>query len=273
VGAPQQSDLALARALSSSASTGVAAIGRGGLVARGLVVRLGGVQAVDGVDLHFEQGEILGLIGPNGAGKTTIVNALSGFQRLDGGRVELDGRDTTRWSPDRLARHGLVRTFQGIRLFGSMTALENVEAAALGAGARRAAASRRAAETLELLGLGARADRRADTLAHGDARRLGIARALALRPRLLMLDEPAAGLNEAESDALLDVLARIRGELGCGLLVIEHDMRLIMRLCDRVQVLDHGATIAMGDPLAVQGDPAVLEAYLGSRWNADRARR
>jgi branched-chain amino acid transport system ATP-binding protein len=243
------------------------------LVARDVHVHFAGVRAVDGVDLELAEGEILGLIGPNGAGKTTVVNALSGFQRPTAGRVELDGHDVTRWSPDRRARAGLARTFQNIRLFRSMTAAENVEAAALGAGVRRTAAVARAAEVLALFGLADRADRRADSLPYGDERRLGIARALALRPRLLMLDEPAAGLNEAESDELLHTLVRIRDELGCGLLVIEHDMRLIMRLCDRIQVLDYGRTIKIGDPEAVQRDPAVLEAYLGTARKRDRARR
>jgi ABC-type branched-subunit amino acid transport system ATPase component len=243
------------------------------LEARQVSVHFDGIKAVDEVDLDLVQGEILGLIGPNGAGKTTLVNAISGFQRPNAGGVRLGGDITTRWSPARLANHGLTRTFQAVRLFPSMTVRENVEVAALVSSKRSAIAARRADELLGLFGLAAVAEAPASSLPYGDERRLGIARALATSPRLLLLDEPAAGLNEQESDGLLDVLALIRSDMGCGLLVIEHDMRLVMRLCDRLQVLDDGRTIFVGNPTEAQRDAAVLEAYLGPTWTERSAQR
>jgi branched-chain amino acid transport system ATP-binding protein len=230
-----------------------------------------GVKAIDGVDLELRRGEILGLIGPNGAGKTTLVNVLSGFQRPTTGRVLLGGSDVTGWAPARLAAHGLARTFQGARLFGGLTVFENVEVGAVGVGVGRRRAREVAWDLLERMHLAGQADVPAAALPHGAERRLGIARALASRPGFLLLDEPAAGLNEAESDELVEALATIPREFGCGLLVIEHDMRLIMRLCHRIQVLDHGKTIATGSPQEVRASPAVLTAYLGTKREASRA--
>ncbi len=240
---------------------------------RGLAVHFVGVKAVDGVDLDLEQGTILGVIGPNGAGKTTLLNAITGFQRPTAGTVEVDGAPATHWQPQRFSDAGVARTFQAVRSFERMSVRENVEAAALGTGSRRRAARVRAAELLELVGLAHSADRLAEELPYGDQRRLGLARGLAGSPRFLLLDEPAAGLNELESDELLEMLGRIRTDLGCGLLVIEHDMRLIMRLCDLVQVIDYGKTIKIGQPAEVQRDPAVLEAYLGLARSQSRARK
>jgi branched-chain amino acid transport system ATP-binding protein len=235
------------------------------LEAHGLKVHFGGVRAVDGVDLVLNKGEILGLIGPNGAGKTTLVNALSGFQKPTAGTVSLSGDDVTGWSSPRLARRGLTRTFQSVRLFPGLTVLENVELGGVGVGMRRSAARRWASELLARLRLDHLADRWADGLPHGLERRLGIVRALAAKPRFLLLDEPAAGLNEQESDELVASLTLIRDDFECALVVIEHDMRLIMRLCERIQVLDYGKTISIGTPAEVRRDPAVLTAYLGRR--------
>jgi branched-chain amino acid transport system ATP-binding protein len=236
-----------------------------GVDVHGLAVHFEGVKAVDGVDLRLSPGEILGLIGPNGAGKTTFVNAITGFQPLTAGAVSLDGMDVSGWGAHRLARLGLARTFQSVRLFSQLSVLENVEVGAVGSGLARPAARRLAAELLERFGLADRAHQLGAGLPHGQERRLGIVRALAGRPNYLLLDEPAAGLNEAEGDELVASLAGIRGDFGCALLVIEHDMRVIMRLCERLQVLDYGKTIATGTPEQVRADPAVLTAYLGRR--------
>ncbi len=232
-------------------------------------MRFAGVHALAAVDLTLERGEIVGLIGPNGAGKTTMVNTISGFQRPAEGRIVLDGKDITRWPTHRRARHGIARTFQAVRAFGGLTVQENLEAAVFATGGSRRAAARVCDEMLGLVGLLESSAMRADSLSYGQERRLGIARALAGRPGLLLLDEPAAGLNEQESDELLESLEGIRSRLGCGLLVIEHDMRLIMRLCDRLHVLDHGSTLASGLPNEVARDPQVLAAYLGTPRGGD----
>jgi branched-chain amino acid transport system ATP-binding protein len=234
------------------------------LECRELKVHFEGVKAVDGVDLELRRGEILGLIGPNGAGKTTLVNTLTGFQRPTAGIVQLDGVDVTGWPPDRLALAGLARTFQAVRLFSGLTVFENVELGAVGVGMGRREAQRCAWDLLARLDLTAMADVPASGVPHGLERRLALIRALATRPTFLLLDEPAAGLNEAESDALVGALAGIRDDFACGLMVIEHDMRVIMRLCERIQVLDYGKTISIGTAAEVQKDPAVLSAYLGS---------
>jgi len=234
------------------------------LEASGVVVRFGGLVAIDKVDLTLEQHTILGLIGPNGAGKTTLVNALSGFQRLSSGTVSLSGRDITRVRPHRRSRDGIVRTFQAVRLFRDLTVLENVEAGLAGMGHRRAVTRERALEALDWVGLGDKADWTASRLPYGDERRLGIARAVAMRPHFLMLDEPAAGLNAAEAGAVAALVRRICDGFGCGLLIIEHNMRLIMDVCDRIQVLASGATIAVGSPAEIQSNAEVRQAYLGS---------
>ncbi len=233
------------------------------LEARHVTVRFDGIVALDRVDLSLKREEILGLIGPNGAGKTTLVNVLSGFQAPDEGRVALDGEDITGWLSFRIARRGLARTFQAVRLFRDLTVLENVELAATGMGLGRAAARQRAWEILDRLGLAAMATRRAAELPYGDERRVGIARALATQPRYLLLDEPAAGMSEEEAAQLAATVRAIRERLACGILIIEHNMAVIMELCDRIQVLEHGRVIALGAPAAIARDPEVRRAYLG----------
>jgi branched-chain amino acid transport system ATP-binding protein len=196
---------------------------------------------------------------------------VSGYQAPTSGEVLLEGTRVTAWSPQRLARAGLVRTFQAVRLFANLTVLENVEVAAIAGGMRPAAARERAYDLLEAFDLIDRADALAASLPLGEERLLGIARALGAAPRFVLLDEPAAGLDEHESDLLVDRLAAIREEQSCALLVIEHDMRLIMRLCHRIQVLDSGRTISIGTPDRVRSDPAVLAAYLGADREAPHA--
>jgi ABC-type branched-subunit amino acid transport system ATPase component len=236
----------------------------GPLQARDLKVHFDGVKAIDGVDLDLHPGEILGLIGPNGAGKTTCLNALSGFQKPTAGSVILAGDDITAMSPQRRVGRGVSRTFQAVRLFRSLTVFENVELGAVGTGSSRRAAREMAEEIVASLGLESRAHMDASALPHGEERRLGIARALATRPSFLLLDEPAAGLNEVESDELMRFLADLPSAFDCGLLVVEHDMRLIMGLCERIQVLNYGKTICVGTPDEIRQDPDVITAYLGT---------
>ncbi|MFL6068666.1 MAG: ABC transporter ATP-binding protein [Gaiellaceae bacterium] len=222
-----------------------------------------GVHALRGVTLELRRHEVLGLIGPNGAGKTTFVNVLSGFDFPSPGSVELEGRDITSWSPHRRGRSGLARTFQHSRSFAALSVRENVEVAALGSGIRPRAARRRAASLLELLGLGNRSAQEAGSLAHGDERKLGVARALASEPRYLLLDEPAAGLPEAEVPEFAAVVRSVRDEHEAGVLLIDHNMALVMDVCDRIQVLDQGRTLAEGAPSEIRANLDVAAAYLG----------
>jgi branched-chain amino acid transport system ATP-binding protein len=222
-----------------------------------------GVQALRDVTLELHRREVVGLIGPNGAGKSTLVNVISGFDLPDEGVVELHSRDITRWSPHRRGRHGLARTFQHSRSFRGLTARENVEVAALGAGVGPAGARRRADELLELLQLTAHADAPAGALAHGDERRLGVARALASQPTFVLLDEPAAGLPEAEVPDFAAVVRWVAEEHEAGVLLIDHNMALVMKVCDRLHVLDHGATLAEGSPSEIRANLDVAAAYLG----------
>jgi branched-chain amino acid transport system ATP-binding protein len=222
-----------------------------------------GVQALRGVSLELRPREVLGLIGPNGAGKSTLVNLLSGFDRPTQGQVVLDGRDVTRWRASRRGRNGLARTFQHSHAFQALSVRENVEVSALGAGASSKEAGRRAGELLELLGLAPYADAPAADLAHGDERRLGVARALATEPRYVLLDEPAAGLPEAEVPGFAAVVRTVRDDHGAGVLLIDHNMALIMDVCDRIQVLDQGETLAEGTPAEIRGNLDVAAAYLG----------
>ena len=222
-----------------------------------------GVHALKGVTLELHRHEVVGLIGPNGAGKTTLVNVITGFDFPTGGRVELEGRDITTWSPHRRGRAGLVRTFQHSRSFRNLSVRENVEVAALGAGAGAREARRRAGDLLARLGLADYADALASVLPHGDERKLGVARALATEPRFLLMDEPAAGLPEAEVPDFAAVVRSVRDEHEAGVLLIDHNMALIMEVCDRIQVLDQGQTLAEGAPAEIRRNLDVTAAYLG----------
>jgi branched-chain amino acid transport system ATP-binding protein len=233
------------------------------LEAREVQVHFAGVKAVDGVDLTLEKGEILGLIGPNGAGKTTFMNAISGFVPLTGGAVRLSGAEVSGSSPQNLVKRGLVRTFQQVATFPDLTVFENVELGALGAGLSRRKARERTWELLEGLRLDHLSRYFASALPHGEERRVGIARAVAVSPSFLLLDEPAAGLNDAESEELARTIVQVRDDLGCGVLLVEHDMRVIFGVCQRIQVLDYGKSVAHGTPEEVRKDRRVIEAYLG----------
>jgi branched-chain amino acid transport system ATP-binding protein len=222
-----------------------------------------GVRALQDVTLELHSHEVVGLIGPNGAGKSTLVNVMTGFDSPTSGSVELAGRGITRWSAHRRARAGLARTFQHSRSFRDLTVRENVEVAALGVGAGSRRARRRADELLELLGLQAHERAPAGVLAHGDERRLGVARALATRPRFVLMDEPAAGLPEAEVPDFASVVRSVRDDHEAGVLLIDHNMALVMSVCDRIVVLDQGRTLAEGTPAEIRANLDVAAAYLG----------
>ena len=228
-----------------------------------------GLRALDNVSITLHRGEILGLIGPNGSGKTTLVNVLCGQLAPSGGRTRCNGEDITCLPPREISRRGVARTFQIVRVFANLTVRENVEVAAVAHGASRRAARREADELLGEFGLASRAEDPAGILSYGDKRRVEIARALAAAPGFLLLDEPAAGMNEQESEALLALLNALPVRRNLGLLIIDHDMPLIMRLCHRLHVLASGRTIAEGDVEAVGNAPEVIEAYLGSSYRKE----
>jgi ABC-type branched-subunit amino acid transport system ATPase component len=243
------------------------------LSAAGVSVRFGGLLALEDVTLVLERGEILGLMGPNGAGKTTLLNVLSAYQPPSAGTVTCGSTELHRRPPHLAARCGVSRTFQSARLFGGLSVFENVALGALGHGHSVHASHRVAEELLGECDLLERAGDRAGSLPYGSQRVVGIARALACGPGFLLLDEPATGLNEEEGRRLVSFLAAIRDRHGCGMLIVEHDVHLIMTLSDRIQVLDYGKTLAVGPPATIQRDPAVAEAYLGTHGGELVARR
>lgn len=240
----------------------------GALRAEDISLAFAGLRVLKNVDLTLAPGEALGLIGPNGAGKTTLVNVLSGFQAPDAGIVSLDGVEVTGRSPTRLAHDGLGRSFQAALPFPDLSGLESVAVGAMGIGVSRRRAVAVATNVLGRLDLLEQARLPAGALPPGSQRLLGIARALAIGPRYLLLDEPAAGLNEAECEQLVSILRNVLSDFGCGILLIEHDMNIVMPLCSRVQVLDDGMTIRIGTPQEIQSDPVVVESYLGSSFLA-----
>lgn len=249
----------------------------------GLSKRFGGVRAVDGVDFFADEGEIVGVIGPNGAGKTTLFNIVTGFYEPDEGTMSFDGHNLVGLKPNQITKLGVARTFQAVRLFPNMTVLEN---AMVGQHARTRSGiagavfrlpgtvreeeriRKRAEETLSFFGrrlTGPRMDQMASQLAYADRRRLEIARAMSTEPKMLLLDEPAAGMNPAEKDGLIELIARLRDERGYAIVLIEHDMPVVRGVSDRVVALDYGSKIAEGTYDEVAGNPRVIEAYLGKK--------
>lgn len=227
-------------------------------------VAFAGLRALSEVDLTVSSGQIVGLIGPNGAGKTTLVNVLTGFQALTTGAVRLDGQPLSNLKPHELRRRGIARTFQGGRLFRDLPVIDNLEVTGVGLGLSRAAAIAEATAMLDWVGIAPLANRIAGTLPYTDERRVAIGRALMGKPAFVLLDEPAAGMSTAEAQDLSTLIRRIAGEMGCGVLLIEHNVGLVLDLCHHIVVLDSGAVIETGDPTAIRASERVRHAYMGT---------
>ena len=238
------------------------------LRATGIFRSFEGVTALLDVSLEVARHEIVGLIGPNGAGKTTMVNIITGFDLPDSGSVVMEGDDITHWAPHRRGRQGLARTFQGAHSFSNLTVRENIEVSALGSGANAKEARRRADRLLEMLDLEDMETVPAAVLPHGHERKLGVARALGTEPRFLLMDEPAAGLNEMEVEDFAGVIRDVRDEHDVGVLLIDHNITLIMGVCNRIHVLEQGRTCAVGTPSEIRGNVDVATAYLGTSEEA-----
>jgi len=232
---------------------------------RGLTKTFGGLTAIDDVSFRVEEAEIVGLIGPNGAGKTTVFNCVSGFYEPTRGRLHFAGHEITGWAPHRVCRLDMARTFQIVRTFSDLSVLENVMVGAFLRTGNRAQAERAARHVLELMGLAAKAEMRGGSLTIAEKKRLEMARALATKPRLLMLDEVMAGLNPAERQAAVELVRQVRAE-GITILMVEHVMEVIMPISDRIVVLNYGRKIAEGRPETIARDDQVIAAYLGEKY-------
>ncbi len=233
----------------------------GSLTTRSILMQFEGLTALEDVSLNLEYGNTLGLLGPNGAGKTTLVNVVTGFSQPTSGEVLLDGKPVTGLRPELLAAQGIVRTFQSVRLFQRLTVMENVLVPSFSRRGGHAAAER----ALEFVGISDIAGKQAGSLPYTQERLVGIARALALKPRFLLLDEPAAGMNDAEGAVLVELIRRIPSEYGCGVLLIEHNMPVVMAVCNDLHVLREGRTLATGPRETVRRDPEFINSYLGAQ--------
>jgi branched-chain amino acid transport system ATP-binding protein len=239
------------------------------LIADDVTIAFGGLSAIRNVNLRLARREILGLIGPNGAGKTTLVNCFTGFQEPSSGEVRIGGTSASTWKPERFRKAGISRTFQAGRLFRDMTVLENVEVTAAGLGQRKQVSRRLALEILDHFGVADKAQTIAGALPYTDERRVAIARALVVPPAFVLLDEPAAGMTDTECDDLMKVISNVPSDFGCGVLIVEHNMRAVMGTCHRIHVLDSGRTIAEGTPAEIKANRAVIDAYLGNGASKD----